>query len=347
MEEAPAEDLERRQEVLLRPSRSVRSARRRPSGTRTTEDDTDEERWNRGRVQSSLQLCPGRVRQALGRRRWQRTSNRMSGCAPPQRRRLTSFALLSPSRDSARPASPYPAPSPRPSSRQPVLTSTTSTNEMDHLNLVDSVTAGGLGYGAGIDDLDAGGSNGRAKKSHQQRRAAGDAAGGAGDESSSEEAANGRPRRRKVHAVRPRAGFVTDEESSPPPGPEHAGPMSGGLAEGKVDIEDGVAYCYCNGPSYGEMIGCDSDDCEREWVRLSCALHLAGCRLTELSSFLLTLPICSSISSACNFRRLPREHGTARPVRRRRTKRRRQRRLRVARWEDPHRRRGDDGECFV
>lgn len=219
---------------------------------------------------------------------------------------------------------------------------------MDHLNLVDSVTAGGLGYGVGIDDLDAGGSNGRVKKPQQQRRAAGDnAAGGAGDESSSEEAANGRPRRRKVHAVRPRAGFVTDEESSPPPGPEHAGPNSGGLGEGKVDIEDGVAYCYCNGPSYGEMIGCDSDDCEREWVCSSCAQYFVSCRLTELSSLHPTLPLCSFISSASSFRRLPRERGTARPVKRKRTRRRRQRRPRVARWEDPHRRRGDDGECFV
>jgi hypothetical protein len=31
------------------------------------------------------------------------------------------------------------------------------------------------------------------------------------------------------------------------------------------------------------MIGCDSDDCEREWVRSSCALDPAFCRLTELS----------------------------------------------------------------
>jgi inhibitor of growth protein 3 len=28
-------------------------------------------------------------------------------------------------------------------------------------------------------------------------------------------------------------------------------------------------YCFCNNVSYGDMIGCDDDDCEREWV--SCA----------------------------------------------------------------------------
>lgn len=25
-------------------------------------------------------------------------------------------------------------------------------------------------------------------------------------------------------------------------------------------------YCFCNNVSYGDMIGCDDDDCEREWV---------------------------------------------------------------------------------
>ena len=35
------------------------------------------------------------------------------------------------------------------------------------------------------------------------------------------------------------------------------------------DGEDDKTYCFCNGPSYGEMIGCDGDGCEREWVRAS------------------------------------------------------------------------------
>lgn len=29
-------------------------------------------------------------------------------------------------------------------------------------------------------------------------------------------------------------------------------------------------YCYCNGVSYGEMVGCDGEDCEREWFHLTC-----------------------------------------------------------------------------
>lgn len=29
-------------------------------------------------------------------------------------------------------------------------------------------------------------------------------------------------------------------------------------------------YCYCNGVSYGEMVACDADDCEKEWFHLGC-----------------------------------------------------------------------------
>ena len=38
------------------------------------------------------------------------------------------------------------------------------------------------------------------------------------------------------------------------------------------DEEDGEEqrYCYCNGVSYGEMVGCDGDSCPREWFHLSC-----------------------------------------------------------------------------
>ena len=29
-------------------------------------------------------------------------------------------------------------------------------------------------------------------------------------------------------------------------------------------------YCYCNQVSYGEMVGCDGEDCKREWFHLPC-----------------------------------------------------------------------------
>lgn len=32
------------------------------------------------------------------------------------------------------------------------------------------------------------------------------------------------------------------------------------------EVED-ERYCFCGGVSYGEMIACDDDNCEREWVR--------------------------------------------------------------------------------
>lgn len=34
------------------------------------------------------------------------------------------------------------------------------------------------------------------------------------------------------------------------------------------EVEDQDLYCFCQTPSYGEMIGCDRDECERQWVSL-------------------------------------------------------------------------------
>jgi len=39
--------------------------------------------------------------------------------------------------------------------------------------------------------------------------------------------------------------------------------MEGGVIEGEID---GKVYCTCGGPSYGEMIGCDAEGCDIEWV---------------------------------------------------------------------------------
>lgn len=43
--------------------------------------------------------------------------------------------------------------------------------------------------------------------------------------------------------------------------------------QGEEDEEDGPGqerYCYCDGVSYGEMVGCDGDNCVREWFHLDC-----------------------------------------------------------------------------
>ncbi|KIJ66419.1 hypothetical protein HYDPIDRAFT_26769 [Hydnomerulius pinastri MD-312] len=39
--------------------------------------------------------------------------------------------------------------------------------------------------------------------------------------------------------------------------------------EGEAEGDDRT-YCFCDGVSYGEMIACDGEDCEREWFHLNC-----------------------------------------------------------------------------
>ncbi|GAK63099.1 uncharacterized protein PAN0_002d1301 [Moesziomyces antarcticus] len=57
----------------------------------------------------------------------------------------------------------------------------------------------------------------------------------------------------------------------------HTGSTSASRAEspsstagGAGDDADEARYCFCNNVSYGDMIGCDDDDCEREWFHLGC-----------------------------------------------------------------------------
>ncbi|MCJ1433049.1 hypothetical protein MMC27_002408 [Xylographa pallens] len=44
--------------------------------------------------------------------------------------------------------------------------------------------------------------------------------------------------------------------------------------QGEEEEDDGkddeLRYCYCNGISYGEMVACDMNGCEREWFHLDC-----------------------------------------------------------------------------
>lgn len=50
-------------------------------------------------------------------------------------------------------------------------------------------------------------------------------------------------------------------------------PTSNNILEDEEDGEpdaDEPTYCYCNGVSYGEMVGCDADGCAREWFHLEC-----------------------------------------------------------------------------
>lgn len=60
---------------------------------------------------------------------------------------------------------------------------------------------------------------------------------------------------------------------SPAPGGAAATPATvvgdGVEGDGEADNDDNKTYCYCENVSYGEMIGCDGDQCTREWVSLS------------------------------------------------------------------------------
>ncbi|KAI0828823.1 hypothetical protein BC628DRAFT_1168273 [Trametes gibbosa] len=47
------------------------------------------------------------------------------------------------------------------------------------------------------------------------------------------------------------------------------GTMSAG-GEPDGDADDGKTYCFCDGVSYGEMIACDDDECEKEWFHIAC-----------------------------------------------------------------------------
>ena len=51
--------------------------------------------------------------------------------------------------------------------------------------------------------------------------------------------------------------------------PDEGSSMQGDDEDAEIDADE-PTYCYCNGVSYGEMVGCDADDCEREWFHLEC-----------------------------------------------------------------------------
>ena len=60
------------------------------------------------------------------------------------------------------------------------------------------------------------------------------------------------------------------------------------MDEEEVDEDinaDEPTYCYCNGVSYGEMVGCDARDCEREWFHLECV----GLKVAPKGSGMLAL----------------------------------------------------------
>lgn len=96
------------------------------------------------------------------------------------------------------------------------------------------------------------------------------------------------PITRSVHTGLP-MGPVTVMTSILPVGPGNDHPASAAAdteaGEGEGEGDDRT-YCFCDGVSYGEMIACDDEDCEREWVRFYHALFTG-------QHLIVTLPLVS------------------------------------------------------
>ena len=67
-------------------------------------------------------------------------------------------------------------------------------------------------------------------------------------------------------------------------------------------------YCYCNGPSHGEMVACDMPGCEKEWFHLECV----GLSKLPSTKSKLSLPF-HAFSDTCTNKKLQRS-GSARRV---------------------------------
>ncbi|KAK4698237.1 hypothetical protein P7C70_g8046, partial [Phenoliferia sp. Uapishka_3] len=65
----------------------------------------------------------------------------------------------------------------------------------------------------------------------------------------------------------PRRAATKAEEAAAAPAYDDEDTMDAGDPE---DEGDGTVYCVCHQVSFGEMIGCDGSDCDREWFHLSC-----------------------------------------------------------------------------
>ena len=75
-----------------------------------------------------------------------------------------------------------------------------------------------------------------------------------------------------------------------------ASSMQGDDEDGELADEDAdePRYCYCNEVSYGEMVGCDAENCEREWFHLQCV----GLKVAPKGNGMLILTTPSHIHQA-------------------------------------------------
>lgn len=45
---------------------------------------------------------------------------------------------------------------------------------------------------------------------------------------------------------------------------------AGGIDDENENDDDDALYCICNKVSYGDMVGCDNDDCAKQWFHYKC-----------------------------------------------------------------------------
>lgn len=55
-----------------------------------------------------------------------------------------------------------------------------------------------------------------------------------------------------------------------PAGTGNVGGHAHGSAPNTGEDADNNLYCFCQRVSFGEMIGCDNDDCKYEWFHWAC-----------------------------------------------------------------------------
>ena len=69
--------------------------------------------------------------------------------------------------------------------------------------------------------------------------------------------------------------LVSVTQTPSPSGPSCSVPLSepgpsSSVPSVETDGDSAKTYCYCQGPEYGDMVGCDNPSCLHEWFHLSC-----------------------------------------------------------------------------
>lgn len=63
-----------------------------------------------------------------------------------------------------------------------------------------------------------------------------------------------------------RHSSTAHRQAPPPPPPPETHDDADADADVDADVDDTKTYCFCERVSFGQMIGCDNQRCEREWV---------------------------------------------------------------------------------